>query len=176
MATLDLSLRIYVIGGNEIGTLLGVPATIFNVQGGRVQPLENGAYIGNDMLIADELKDAIYRRNLLVIRDSDSLSVELYRAYEQRRKLFVLPSVFSTEGSGLMRGAHLALRNATIKQFKIGKRDGLINQDGILFSFASRDAEIYYGTNAAEIFRREIMRIAGAVANSVVGIGKQLGL
>ncbi|MEO6589998.1 MAG: hypothetical protein ABIP06_11915 [Pyrinomonadaceae bacterium] len=171
MATLSLSLRIYIVGGTEIGTMLGVRARIFNVQGGKVQPLEHGAYIGNDMLVADELKEAIYRQNLLVIRDSDSLSIELYQAYQKRTKLLVLPSVFSTEGNGMMRGAHLSLRNATIKKFKIGKSDS-VNQDVILFGFSSRNAEIYYGNNSAEIFRREVMRIASAVATSVEGIGK----
>jgi hypothetical protein len=176
MQTLQLSLRIYVIGGGEIGTLLGVSAAIFNVQGGKIQPLVNKAYIENDMLVADELKDAIIRRNLFVIRDSDALSVELYRAYELHKKLIVLPSVYSLDGNGGMKGAHLSIRKATIKQFKIGKRDGLINQDAILFGFASGDAEIFYGSNATELFQREIMKIAGAIATSVEGVGRQLGL
>lgn len=176
MQTLSLSLRIYVVGGGEIGTLLGVSAAIFNVQGGKVQPLVNKASIENDMLVADELKDAIYRRNLFVIRDSDALSVELYRAYEQHKKLIVLPSVYSLDGKGGRKGAHLSIRKATIKQFKIGKRDGSINQDAILFGFASGDAEISYSNNATELFQREIMKIAGDTATRVQDIGRQLGL
>lgn len=176
MGKLDLSLRVFVIGGDQIGSFFGVPAKIFNVQGGKVQPLENGAHIDNEMLVADELKEAIYRRNLLVIRDSDALSVELYQAFEKRCKLLIMPSVFSVEKSGLMKGAHLTIRSATIKQFKIGKSGGIFNQDAILFGFSSSNAEIHYGSNSAELFKSELIKVAGAVAAGAQSIGKQLGL
>lgn len=176
MGKLDLSLRVFVIGGDQIGSFFGVPAKIFNVQGGKVQPLENAAHMDNEMLIADEFKEAIHRQNLLVIRDSDALSVELYRAFEKRAKLLVMPSVYSVEKSGLMKGAHLTIRNATIKQFKIGKSAGIINQDAILFRFASSDTEIHYGSNSAELFKSELIKVANAVAAGAQRIGKQLGL
>jgi len=160
---------------------LSAPVTVFNVQGGKVQPLRHGEHVDNIMLIADELKDAIYRRNLLVVRNSDSLLVEIYQGYTQGKKFLVFADVAASESSGISRYAYLTIANARIREFKIGKSPGglfgdSINMDSMLFSFRSSDARVGYGSNSAEVFKQEVMRIAGAIGQSAASIGKQLGI
>lgn len=181
MPTLELGLRIFADSDTQINGLLPAPVVLFNVQGGKVQPLRHGEYIDNIMLVADELKDAIYRRNLLIVRNSDSISAEIYQGFAQGKRFVVLADVASTEMNGLSQYAFLTISNARIRQFKIGKSPGgmfsnSINMDSILFSFKSSDARIGYGSNSSEIFKREVMRIAGAIGQSAAGVAKQLGI
>ncbi len=187
MPTLKLRLWLFPKGGGlEFGLARGMPGGIpvlaFNVQGGKVQPLHHGQYIDNDMMVAEELKDGIFRRNLFVVRDSDAVSLELYQAFKKRNKFMVLAAITSVALGGIEKHANLLIRHAYIKEFKTGStqfddgRPGRKNQDGILFSFESRNADISFGSNSEEIFKREVAKIAGAIAGSVAAIGKKVGL
>lgn len=96
MSTLKLGLRLS-IGKENIGGIFGLPVLIINTPGGAFQPLQHDEYIENDMVIGDEMKDAIYRKKLQILRNSDNASVEIYKAYQARKKFLIIATVEQLE-------------------------------------------------------------------------------
>ncbi|MGH9949665.1 MAG: hypothetical protein ACRD6X_21045 [Pyrinomonadaceae bacterium] len=170
MSTLNLNLILSVKNANgpeSIGGVFGLPVQVFNVPGGPWQPLVHADSVANAMVVGDELKEAVFRQQLQILRDSDAHTIDVYQAYQAGKKFVVIANVVVKDSTGaISTSATITITEAKIKHFKRKKIGGFLapkHRDDILFSYASGNTKIEYGSNINAVAARELGKTLTAV-------------
>lgn len=165
---------------SSIGGIFGIlPVLIFNTPGGAWQPIVDGDFIDNDMVVGDELKDSIHTGKLQILRDSDKHSISIYQAFQKRHKLLVIAGVTTTGlTGGITTSATLIIKEAVIQKFDNPKGGLLspITRDRFTLRYEGRNAQLKYGSNYQSLVQSEIGKIVGTIVDNVKNVAGQAGL
>jgi hypothetical protein len=151
MATIGLSLVLSAKSGSDvesIGGVFGLPVYGFNVPGGPWQPIVAGDPVKNVMVIGDELKEAIFRQQLQIMREGDAHSIDAYKAFQRAQRFLIIAHVYVKDVLGIHSSATLTIENAKMIEFKRKKLGGILSSrhgDIMKFLFAKGNAKLEYG-------------------------------
>lgn len=151
MATIGLSLVLSATSGKDvesIGGVFGLPVQGFNVPGGPWQPLIAGDPVKNAMLIGDELKEAMFRQQLQILREGDAHSFDIYKAFQQAKRFLIIAHVYVKDALGVQSSATLTIENAKMTEFKRKKIGAILStkqNDVMKFRFTKGNAKLQYG-------------------------------